>query len=188
MGTICNSCCGKCLRNMKSEGIQISFGSNYNTIPNNKNENENEEKIDVREPIGFTFSKSFPTAMSNIEEISKIRNIERVVYTICQCGSYNLLVFTVGIAFSLVWGLLLGGLEFLNLWIFNPLQEMFTIVFEAFGKMCGGAMDNIFGQCLRNLKGERPILNFVPDIKKDDRDIDRGHDHDPEIQLQTAMF
>ena len=165
---IFNGCCGKCLRNMKAEGITLSIGSKRNNemAGNNNNNNENEEKIN--DAVGFTFVKIFPSTISNIEEISKIRDIERVVYTICHCGSYNFWVFTVGIVFSFGSGVLFGALEFFNLWFLHPLKKILKIIPEPIAKMFGDMLDNMCGKCLRNLKAERIVLNFDDDIKKDD--------------------
>lgn len=104
---------------------------------------------DVREQLN---SLVFDNVHVATDEMSSLREVQRRIYTMVKTFIYNLLSITAGIVLSMVMAIVIASIQFLFVWILQPISKVVLLLLYPWAK-CGGVLNNLlFGRCLSNLR------------------------------------
>lgn len=72
------------------------------------------------------FEISFDVAFPESDELDGIREIQSVLYLYSRKGLFNLLSISIGMFLAVIWGLLLGLIQFFLIWFLHPFLVCFV--------------------------------------------------------------
>mmetsp|Transcript_55129 Transcript_55129/g.49629 ORF Transcript_55129/g.49629 Transcript_55129/m.49629 type:complete len:157 (+) Transcript_55129:63-533(+) len=108
------------------------------------------------DPFNLAFDKQFQEVD---EEYESVRTIQKTCYHSTRKGCFNFWSLVIGILLSFIWGIIMGTMQFMLIWIVYPWVKIWKLYWIPGASVVGSILNAIFGECLKNVSSRGTTVN-----------------------------
>mmetsp|Transcript_31977 Transcript_31977/g.51371 ORF Transcript_31977/g.51371 Transcript_31977/m.51371 type:complete len:175 (-) Transcript_31977:919-1443(-) len=108
------------------------------------------------DPFNLAFDKQF---LEIDDEYEAVRTIQNKCYSGTKKGCFNFLSLVLGILLSFIWGLIMGALQFVLIWMIIPFVKVAKLYYMPAARVVGALLEAIFGRCCKNVASQGTTVN-----------------------------
>ena len=123
--------------------------------------NMNQEVNDQSQSKGDALETGFDKAFPESDELPFVRKIQKLLYQVSKKGLFNILLVVIAIIVSLFWGIIMGILQFVLIWLVLPGSKLVQMVYGPIASVAGFLLNLIFGPCLSNVASKGSVVNIT---------------------------